>query len=87
MSSLTLQALDKAFENARQKATVLAKSAGQTLGAAYEIVEHGAQRPPMPLARSELMAMTAEADKSSATVSSGLIRIQAHLSVTFTVDP
>lgn len=53
------QGLQAAFEEARAKATLLARAAGRTVGRAISIVEGSASpyQPPMPYARAEAMQM------------------------------
>ncbi|WP_448212994.1 SIMPL domain-containing protein [Colwellia sp. MEBiC06753] len=74
------QALTQAIANAKNKAELLAKNLGVSLGKVLSLEEHGYQAP----AR---MMMAAEADGSSAKLASyaGLESISAQVTVTFSV--
>jgi uncharacterized protein len=53
------EGLQAALTNARAKAALLAQSAGRTLGRTMAVVEGGAQPPPMPMYRQEMMVAAA----------------------------
>lgn len=85
-ASLEIQALERAYENAEQKAVKLASKAGRKLGKVIEVIEMGAQRSPQPkLMRSHAVAMAADGQESGAIVSAGIIVVRANISASFLV--
>jgi len=74
--------LKAAFEDAKAKASILAQSAGRTLGPAIQIVEGGAAVPPQPRPYGMVMAAKAEA-VSQVPVESGVQDNSYSISVIF----
>lgn len=81
--SLENDAMLKAFQNAKQKATLLAQQANSKLGEALWISETG-NAPPMPIHTPMRMAATAES--SDAAYPTGDIELTKHLLVRFKLE-
>ena len=73
----------KAFQNAKQKATLLAQQANSKLGEVLWISETG-NAPPMPIHTPMRMAATAES--SDAAYPTGDIELTKHLLVRFKLE-
>ncbi|WP_169726037.1 SIMPL domain-containing protein [Aestuariibacter salexigens] len=68
------RALQSAFDNARERALVLAKQAGVELGNVLSMTEHGNARS-MPVTRQMMMAESAAADLPGQVVSSSTVQV------------
>ena len=77
----TEQAREAAMDDARARATTIARAAGQKLGDVIAVVEGSPVSPPMPFPAAR-MALKAEADAST-PVESGTQEISVYLTVTF----
>ena len=78
ISAERARALERAMSDAREKASVLAKAAGGSLGDALQVTE-GGRRPIVPL------GMYARAASSEVPLSTGELEIVATVEVTFAI--
>lgn len=79
-AALERQALAEAALDARGRATALAEALGATLGPVRSLQATGSFRPPVPMART---MMVAEADSGADTYQAGQITIVGSVSATF----
>ncbi len=77
--SVEQEGLKRAFDRAREKASVLAAQAGRTLGRAVTITEGTETQPPMPMVHT----MRAEASVGNVPVESGTQQMDFTVTVTF----
>jgi uncharacterized protein YggE len=73
-----------AMSAARQRADDLARAAGLTIAGVEDIVEDGADRPPMPFAKGERMALAADV---ATPVEAGSLEVVVRVSVTYRTRP
>ncbi|HET9085746.1 MAG TPA: SIMPL domain-containing protein [Candidatus Limnocylindrales bacterium] len=69
-----------AMAEARSRADVLAEAAGLTIDGVSDIIEGQPARPPLPLAKAERMAFTADA---ATPVEAGMLEVAVSVSVTY----
>lgn len=79
--SLALQALEAAYQNAENKAQLLAKASGRELLGLIHLKEHGSRPAPMFKGRMALMS----ASESAATTSKGSIGVESTITATFEI--
>lgn len=79
------EALRRAAQDARTKATVLAETLGATLGRVHKIDETGFNVP-APVFRMEARAMMADAAPQPDAYAAGELEVRANVNVTFRLD-
>lgn len=84
-SKALMDARKKAMENAMEKAKILTETAGAKVGRVLEITEYVNNGRPMPMARTKMIAMAAEASGDSVPLSAGENSYNVNVTVKFEI--
>ena len=84
-SKVLMDARKKAMGNAMEKAKILTETAGAKLGRVLEITEYVNNGRPMPMARTKMIAMAAEASGDSVPLSAGENSYNVNVTVKFEI--
>lgn len=84
-SKALMDARKKAMENAMEKAKILTETAGAKVGRVLEITEYVNNGRPMPMARTKMVAMAAEASGDSVPLSAGENSYNVNVTVKFEI--